>query len=100
MLYGCSTTHTHGVSKHINYSQTNTATMHLKVDAAIVETAMAQLVEADRMVLRLFYFERQSYAQISQRMGLSINTIGPKMKRAQQRLRKILHTQYPDSRTR
>ena len=68
-----------------------------KVDPATVRAAMSQLVEADQMVLHLFYFERQSYAEIAERMGLSINTIGPKLKRAQQRLRKIIKPQQPDS---
>ena len=67
-------------------------------DPAIVRAAMSHLGKADQRVLHLFYFERQSYAQIAERMELSINTIGPKLKRAQQRLRKIIDSQQSDSR--
>ena len=69
----------------------DSATLGLEAEA--VQAGMSQLVEADREVLQMFYFERQSYAQIADRMGLSINTIGPKLKRAQQRLRKIITAQ-------
>jgi RNA polymerase sigma-70 factor (ECF subfamily) len=52
--------------------------------------AMQQLSDADREVLQLFYFDQRSYAQIAATLNLSINTVGPMLKRAQQRLRKIL----------
>jgi len=63
------------------------------LDPTAVRAGMSQLGEADRAVLQLFYFERQSYSQIADQMGLSINTIGPKLKRAQQRLKKIISHQ-------
>ncbi|MFK7819685.1 MAG: RNA polymerase sigma factor [Planctomycetaceae bacterium] len=53
-------------------------------------TALQQLSEADQQVLHLFYFDQRSYAQIAASLNLSTTSVGPKLKRAQQRLRKIL----------
>lgn len=59
-------------------------------DTRDLKLAMSQLSGPDRQVLELFYFEHRTYAQIATDLQLSINTVGPKLKRAQQRLRKIL----------
>ncbi len=49
-----------------------------------------RLNPADRQVLRMFYHEGASYAEISRQMKISINTVGPKLQRAQRRLRKLI----------
>ena len=48
---------------------------------------LEQLSDADQLVLRMFYLDGLSYQEISKRLGISINTVGPKLQRAQQRLR-------------
>jgi len=42
--------------------------------------------------LRMFFMEGLSYAQISRDLGISINSVGPKLQRAQQRLRRLMET--------
>ena len=48
------------------------------------------LQHADREILNLFYTEGLGYTEISRRLGISVNTVGPKLHRAQTRLRKLL----------
>lgn len=55
--------------------------------------SLAQLRERDRELLALYFHERLSYQEISQRMGISMNSVGPKIHRAQQRLRKLMNQQ-------
>ena len=55
-----------------------------------VNETLNMLNQRDREILHLFYREEQGYREISQRMGISINSVGPKLQRAQQRLRKLL----------
>lgn len=71
-------------------TSSDAAAMLRKEESAHVRAAMAQLAEADQCVLRMFYFEHQSYQQIAAELNLSVNTVGPKLQRAQQRLGKIL----------
>ncbi len=59
-------------------------------DAERVRQCMQQLAESDRMVLELFFVEGQSYQQMAAQLNLSINTIGPKIHRALQRLKRRL----------
>ncbi len=59
-------------------------------EAAHLHTAMQRLSETDQAVLRSFYFEHQSYTQIADQLDVSVNTVGPKLHRAQQRLKQIL----------
>ncbi len=55
-----------------------------------VRQALQQLKASDREVLRLFYDENLPYAEIGRRLGISINTVGPKLHRAQRRLHHLL----------
>lgn len=56
-------------------------------DAARLNKMLQRLNPPDQQVLRMFYVEHLAYAEISKRMGISINTVGPKLHRAQQRLK-------------
>ncbi len=66
--------------------------------AAVVQTEdrdrlremLQQLSDGDRSVLQRFFFDGYSYADISRELGISINTVGPKLRRAQLRLRKLM----------
>ena len=55
-----------------------------------VRQALQQLKPSDRQVLQLFYAENLPYAEIGRRLGISINTVGPKLHRAQRRLQRLL----------
>lgn len=48
------------------------------------------LSESDREILELFHREELGYSEISRRLGISINTVGPKLHRAHERLRRLI----------
>jgi RNA polymerase sigma-70 factor (ECF subfamily) len=54
--------------------------------AGLVRSALAQLAPADRQVLELCYFEQLSYEQIAERLGVTVQAVGPRLTRARQRL--------------
>ncbi len=56
-----------------------------------LDSSLARLRERDRELLALYFDERLSYQEIGQRMGISMNSVGPKIQRAQQRLRKLMN---------
>lgn len=56
-------------------------------DAERLRDCLEQLNPADQHVLRLYYLDELSYAEISQSLDVSINTVGPKLHRAQSTLR-------------
>ena len=55
-----------------------------------LEAAMGQLPPACREALVLHYQHRLSYRQISERLGMSINSVGPLLARGRSRLKKLL----------
>ncbi len=59
-------------------------------DAQRLSDAMQQLNDADRVVLHLYYQEQLEYADIGRRLGIATNSVGPRIHRAQQRLRRVL----------
>ncbi len=56
----------------------------------LVESKLDQLKPTDRQILELFFLEGLDYQQIAERTGLSLNSVGPKLHRARQRLKKLL----------
>ncbi len=54
--------------------------------ADLVRQALAGLSKSDREVLELCYFEQLSYEQIADRLGVSVQAVGPRLTRARQRL--------------
>jgi RNA polymerase sigma-70 factor, ECF subfamily len=62
--------------------------MLAREDAAEVVERLTMLKPSDQTILRLFYLEENSYQEISSKMGISVNSVGPKLSRAQQRLQK------------
>ncbi len=54
----------------------------------VVKKLLAKLQESDRTVMTLHYFGEMSAAEISAFLGVSVNTIKSRLRRAQQRLRK------------
>ena len=51
---------------------------------------LAMLKQADRQVLELFHFENLGYREIALRMGMSENSVGPRLTRAIRRLKRLL----------
>ncbi len=60
--------------------------MERKEDAALVEAALMQLEEKYRFPLLLFYYEDFSYEEISDILGISLNTVKTHLFRAKKRL--------------
>ncbi len=61
-------------------------------DGLRLRTMLGRLNEGDRSVLQMFFMDGLSYAQISRGLGISINSVGPKLQRAQKRLRQLMET--------
>ena len=55
---------------------------------------LTMLKEADRQVIELFHFEKLSYREIASRMGMSENSVGPRLTRAQRRLRQLMEAPH------
>lgn len=55
-----------------------------------MHAARMQLSQDDQRVLRLFFDEQLSYEQVAADLQISINSVGPKLNRARERLQKIL----------
>lgn len=53
-----------------------------------VEQLLAKLPGRERKVVRLFYLEGRSYEEIATELNMPVNTIGPVLSRARQKLRK------------
>ena len=59
-------------------------------DQKRLRRAMERLRDGDRRILELFFCDELSYRQIGEQMGISVNAVGPKLFRAQQRLKKAM----------
>ncbi len=59
-------------------------------DAQRLRDTLRRLNEGDQQILRMFYLESLGYAEISRRLAISTNAVGPKLHRAQKRLRRLL----------
>lgn len=57
-----------------------------------IQSCMSQLKQSDRQVLVLYFDQKLSYAEIGRAIGISENAVGPKLHRAQQRLKKLVKT--------
>jgi RNA polymerase sigma-70 factor, ECF subfamily len=49
-----------------------------------------QLKPTDQQILELYYHEQLEYSEIGEKMGISINTVGPKLHRATARLKRLM----------
>jgi RNA polymerase sigma-70 factor (ECF subfamily) len=59
---------------------------------ALVSEALDRLNPSDRAILRLCHVEELSYEQIAERLGCSVQAVGPRLTRARERLRQVLDT--------
>ena len=55
---------------------------------------LTMLKEADQQVIELFHFEKLSYREIALRMGMSENSVGSRLTRAQRRLRQLMEASH------
>ena len=60
------------------------------VENTILREAIARLAMPERAMIGMFYFEGRSYKEISESLGLAINSIGPMLGRARLKLRGLL----------
>lgn len=58
-------------------------------DADEVRALMQQLPEAESRLIRLFYLDGKSYEEIGRILGISVNSIGPTLQRARERMKQI-----------
>jgi len=58
---------------------------------ALVSEALAKLAKGDQLILHLFYVEELSYTEIARRLGCSDKAVGPRLTRARERFRAVLH---------
>jgi len=61
-------------------------------DSLRLRTMLDRLSDGDRAVLRMFFLDGRSYAEIGLELGISANTVGPKLQRALRRLRNLMES--------
>jgi RNA polymerase sigma-70 factor (ECF subfamily) len=52
---------------------------------------MSQLDGRQRTLVQLFYLDGLSYKEIGQRLGMPVNSVGPTLKRAQEKLKTLMN---------
>ena len=70
-----------------SYSQGSTSDV---IENNILREAIARLAMPERAMVGMFYFEGRSYKEISESLGLAINSIGPMLGRARLKLKGLL----------
>jgi RNA polymerase sigma-70 factor, ECF subfamily len=61
-----------------------------------IQVALRKIKPKYREVIVLYYFEEKSYEEIATILGLSTNSVGTKIRRAKQQLKKILENLAPE----
>jgi RNA polymerase sigma factor (sigma-70 family) len=59
-------------------------------DRDAIEDALTHLGESEQQVIRLYYFEDMTQEQVASQLGLSVGTVGARLKAARERLRVYL----------
>jgi len=59
---------------------------------ARLNASLAELSAADRLVLELYYLHGLKYAEVAEVMGLKLNTMAARLRRAKSKLRTLLET--------
>ena len=72
-------------SKHVAAEQAESAA---ETKRELVKNLLAKLKESDRTVITLYYFGEMTYAEISEFLGVSVNTVATRVHRARERLKK------------
>lgn len=71
-------------SRHVATEQAESAS---ETKRELVKNLLAKLKESDRTVLTLYYFGEMTYAEISEFLGVSVNTVATRVHRARERLK-------------
>lgn len=58
---------------------------------ALLHAGLARLSPGDQQILRLCHFEGLSYEEIAARMNIKVTAVGPRLTRARDKLREVLH---------
>ena len=72
-------------SRHIATGQAESAA---ETKRELVKNLLAKLKESDRTIITLYYFGEMTYAEISEFLGVSVNTVATRVHRARERLKK------------
>ena len=72
-------------SRHVATEQAESAA---ETKRELVKNLLAKLKESDRTVITLYYFGEMTYAEISEFLGVSVNTVATRVHRARERLKK------------
>ncbi len=72
-------------SRHVATEQAERAA---ETKRELVKNLLSKLKESDRTVLTLYYFGEMTYAEISEFLGVSVNTVATRVHRARERLKK------------
>ena len=79
------TTERSSYSRHVAAEQAESVA---ETKRELVKNLLAKLKESDRTVLTLYYFGEMTYAEISEFLGVSVNTVATRVHRARERLKK------------
>jgi RNA polymerase sigma-70 factor (ECF subfamily) len=60
-------------------------------NAVAIKKAIVKLKMSDKEILELAFFEEKSYLEIADILEISVNSVGPKIKRAKDNLKKIIN---------
>ena len=71
-------------SRHVAAAQAESAA---ETKRELVKNLLAKLKESDRTILTLYYFGEMTYAEISEFLGVSVNTVATRIHRARERLK-------------
>ena len=71
-------------SRHIAAEQAESVS---ETKRELVKNLLAKLKESDRTVITLYYFGEMTYAEISEFLGVSVNTVATRIHRARERLK-------------
>ncbi len=71
----------------------------LDISEREIRDGIEKLSACSATILRLRYFHRLPYAEISRRLGVSLDTVGTRLFRARRRLKVILNARCPSSRS-
>ena len=71
-------------SRHVAAEQAESAA---ETKRELVKHLLAKLKESDRTVITLYYFGEMTYAEISEFLGVSVNTVATRVHRARERLK-------------
>jgi RNA polymerase sigma-70 factor, ECF subfamily len=64
-----------------------------KHDSALVQKALGSLALKDREIINLVFFEGKSYLEVSDIMKMPINSVGPTLNRAKNKLRELVENE-------